>query len=94
MSVIAPQHEHDLTELEPYIIEGVQYSPLKMTYLCNYSGDEEVRCDSCDWTTVVSELPEDSGHVLPDLCPDCAKNDTLGFVRCASPVDGTFPSGW
>lgn len=92
--VIAPQHENDLEELEPYIIEGVKYSPLKMTFLCNYDESLELRCNSCDWTTTVGQLPEDSGRVQPDLCPDCAKRDELGFVRCESPCDGTFPSDW
>lgn len=94
-TVIAPQHEHDLTELEPYIIEGVGYSPLKMTYKSS-SHDEslELRCDSCEWTTTVGELPKDTGYVQPDMCPDCAKNNELGFVRCESPADGTFPAGW
>lgn len=94
MTVTAPQHEMDLQELDPYIIEGVEYSPLKMTYLCNYDESIELRCDSCDWTTTVGELPKDSGRVQPDLCPDCAKTGELGFVRSASPADGTFPSGW
>jgi hypothetical protein len=92
---IAPQHGTDLSELEPYIIEGVAYSPLKMTFLSS-SHDEtlELRCDTCEWTTTVGELPRDSGYVQPDMCPDCAKNGELGFVRCQSPADGTFPSGW
>lgn len=95
MTVIAPQHDNDLQELEPYVIEGVKYSPLKMTFLCNYDDESlEARCDSCEWTTTIGELPEDSGYVLPDLCPDCAKRDELGFVRHASPADGTFPVGW
>lgn len=95
--VIAPQHGHDLVVLDPYIIEGVAYSPNKMTYKCNYDEgdlDLELRCDSCDWTTTLGELPEDAGRVQPDLCPDCAKRSELGFVRCESPADGTFPSGW
>jgi hypothetical protein len=92
---IAPQHGTDLSELDPYIIEGVAYSPLKMTFKSS-SHDEslELRCDSCEWTTTVGELPQDSGYVQPDMCPDCAKEDELGFVRCQSPADGTFPSGW
>jgi hypothetical protein len=91
---IAPQHGVDLAELDPYIIEGVAYSPLKMTFLSNYDESLELRCDSCEWTTTVGELPEDSGRVQPDMCPDCAKEGQLGFVRCESPADGTFPSGW
>ena len=92
---IAPQHAMDLSELDPYIIEGGAYSPLKMTFMSS-SHDEslELRCDSCEWTTTAGELPQDSGYVQPDMCPDCAKNGDLGFVRCESPVDGMFPSGW
>ena len=82
---IAPQHAMDLAELDPYVIEGVAYSPLKMTFLCNYNGDRRVYCKSCDWETTVGELPEDSGRVQPDMCPDCAKNDELGFVRHEPP---------
>ncbi len=92
---IAPQHKNDLTEVEAYIIEGVKYSPLKMTYLStNRDESLEVRCDSCDWETTVGDLPEDCGYVQPDVCPNCAKRNELGFVRSASPADGTFPSGW
>lgn len=91
---IAPQHAMDLTELEPYIIEGVAYSPLKMIYLCNYDESLELRCESCEWTAVVGDLPEDSGRVQPDMCPDCAKAGELGFVRCESPADATSPSRW
>jgi NAD-dependent SIR2 family protein deacetylase len=66
-----------------------------MTFLSK-SHDEslELRCDSCAWTTTVGDLPEDAGYVQPDLCPDCAKAGELGFVRCESPADGTFPAGW
>lgn len=92
---IAPQHDKDLESLgQAYLIDGVAYSPLKVSYLHNYEESLELRCDSCEWTTTVSELPEDSGHVQPDMCPACAKNDQLGFVRCASPADESFPSGW
>lgn len=91
---IAPQHGLDLAELDPYIIEGVAYSPLKMSHLYNHDESLELRCNSCEWTTTVGELPEDSGRVQPDMCPDCAKKGELGFVRCESPADGTFPSGW
>jgi len=92
---IAPQHGTNLAELEPYIIEGVAYSPLKMTFLSSsYDESLELRCDSCEWTTTVGDLPQDSGYVQPDVCPDCAKVGELGFVRCQSPADGTFPSGW
>jgi hypothetical protein len=95
-TIIAPQHDTDLQELEPYIIEDVAYSPLKMTYKSS-SHDEslELRCDSCDWTSTVGELPKKgSSYVQPDMCPDCAKSNELGFVRCESPADGTFPKGW
>lgn len=92
---IAPQHGTDLSELAPYIIDGVAYSPLKMTFLSsNYDESLELRCNSCEWTTTVGKLPEDGGYVQPDMCPDCAKEDKLGFVRCESPADGTFPSEW
>jgi hypothetical protein len=92
---IAPQHGTNLAELEPYIIEGVAYSPLKMTFLSSsYDESLELRCDSCEWTTTVGDLPQDLGYVQPDVCPDCAKVGELGFVRCQSPADGTFPSGW
>jgi hypothetical protein len=91
---VAPQHERGLEELDPYVIEGVKYSPLKMTFLCNYDKSLEVRCNECTWSTTVGQLPEDSGRVMPDMCPDCVKNDQLGFVRCESPADGTFPSDW
>lgn len=92
--VIAPYHDHDLEELDPYVIEGVAYSPLKIASLHNYDDSLELRCDSCDWTTTVGELPEDAGRIEPDMCPDCAKDGDLGFVRTESPADGTFPSGW
>ena len=91
---IAPQHASDLAELEPYIIEEVAYSPLKVSFLCNYDDTIELRCNECTWTATVGDLPEDSGRVQPDLCPDCAKDGELGFVRHESPADGTFPSGW
>jgi len=92
---IAPQHSMDLAELDPYLIEGVAYSPLKMTFLSSsYDESLELRCDSCEWTTTVGGLPQDSGYVQPDMCPDCAKEGELGFVRHESPADGTFPSGW
>lgn len=92
---VAPQHGPDLESLEPYIIEGVAYSPLKMVF--KSSGHDEgleLRCNSCEWTTTIGELPQDSGYVQPDMCPDCAKEGELGFVRCESPADGTFPIGW
>jgi len=93
--IIAPQHGMDLAELDPYIIEGVAYSPNKMTFKSsNYDETLELRCDSCQWTTTVGELPQDSGYVQPNMCPDCAKGGELGFVRCQSPADRTFPSGW
>lgn len=91
---IAPQHGQDLAELDPYIIEGVAYSPLKMTSLHNYDKDLELRCDSCEWTTTVGELPDDDGKIQPDMCPDCAKDGEMGFVACESPADGAFPSKW
>lgn len=91
---IAPQHGVDLIELDPYIIEGVAYSPLKVHSLHNYGESLELRCDSCEWTATVGELPEDSGRIQPDMCPDCAKVGELGFVRCESPADGSFPVGW
>jgi len=92
---IAPQHENDLEELEPYVIEGVKYSPLKMTYKSKSHNESlELRCDSCEWTTTIGKLPNDKGYVQPDMCPDCAKRGALGFVRCESPDDGTFPKGW
>jgi len=92
---IAPQHSMDLAELDPYIIEGVAYSPNKMTFLSSsYDESLELRCNSCGWTTTVGELPEDAGYVQPDVCPDCAKVNELGFVRHQSPADGTFPSDW
>jgi len=92
---VAPQHGTDLAELDPYIIEEVAYSPLKMVFKSS-SHDEalELRCDSCEWTTTVGELPQDSGYVQPDMCPDCAKEGELGFVRCESPAEKTFPSVW
>lgn len=93
-NITAPQHGHDLKELDPYVIEGVKYSPLKMTFLFNHEESLEVRCDSCKWSTTVGDLPEDSGCAQPDVCPECAKNGELGFVRTESPADGTFPSGW
>lgn len=92
---IAPQHASDLSELDPHIIEGVAYSPLKVTFKSSsHDEDLELRCDSCEWTTTVGDLPKETGYVQPDLCPDCAKQGKLGFVRCQSPADGTFPSGW
>ena len=79
---IAPQHERNITELgQAYVVEGVAYDPLQMTSLHNYDADSRVYCKSCEWETTVSELPEDSGHIQPDMCPDCAKKDDLGFVR-------------
>lgn len=102
--VIAPQHEVDLevTGLEPRIIEGVAYSPLKMTFLCNHDDDVRVFCKSCDWGTTVGELPEDGGRVQPDMCPACAKNGEIGFVRHergGNPLDindhsGRAPDNW
>jgi len=91
---IAPQHSTDLAECDPYIIEGVAYSPLKVRSLHNYATDLKLCCDTCEWTTTVGELPEDSGRVQPDMCPDCAKEGQIGFVRCQSPADKTLPSGW
>jgi len=80
--IYAPQHERNISELgQAYIIEGVAYDPLKMSFLCNYDDDVRVFCKSCEWETTVKELPEDSGRVQPDMCPECAKNDELGFVR-------------
>jgi len=80
--VIAPQHGRDLAVLDPYIIEGVAYSPNKMTYLCGaYDDTQEVYCNRCGWETTAGELPYDSGYVQPDLCPECAKEGELGFVR-------------
>jgi len=84
-----------LAELDPHIIEGVAYSPLKVSFkLGDYDESLELRCDSCRWTTTVGDLPQETGYVCPDLCPDCAKQGDLGFVRCQSPADGSFPSGW
>jgi len=91
---IAPQHGNDLAELEPYIIEGVAYSPQKMTFACGYDDEIAAYCNECDWSTTIGKLPEDSGTVVPDKCPDCAKDGELGFVRTESPADGTLPSGW
>jgi hypothetical protein len=92
---VAPHHDKDLSKLEPYIIEGVAYSPLKMTFhSSNHDESLEVRCDSCEWATALGKLPKNLGYVEPDLCPDCAKNGELGFVRCESPADGTFPTDW
>ena len=85
MTIVAPQHEIDLERLEPYVIEGVEYSPLKMTFCCGYDDDVRVYCKSCEWETVLGDLPQDAGYVVPDLCPDCAKNNELGFVRHDSP---------
>jgi hypothetical protein len=80
MTIVAPQHEIDLERLEPYVIEGVEYSPLKIIFYCGYDDGVRVYCKSCEWETVLGDLPQDSGYVVPDLCPDCAKNDELGFV--------------
>jgi len=80
--IYAPQHKRQIDELgEAHIIEGVAYSPLKCSYLSHYDESAPVYCKSCDWETTVEELPEDSGRVQPDMCPECAKNDELGFVR-------------
>lgn len=80
--IIAPQHHLDLAELQPYIIEGVAYSPLKMTYLCGPDrGSDIVYCRSCDWERRASTLPYDSGYVQPDMCPACASRGELGHVR-------------
>ena len=92
---IAPQHGTSLVNNDPYIIEGVAYSPLKMRYLSSsYDESLKLRCDSCEWTTTLGKLPNDMGYVQPDMCPNCAKRDELGFVRCESPADGTFPKDW
>lgn len=85
--IIAPQHELDLETLEPYVIEGVAYSPNKMTYLINADEDRRVYCKSCEWDTTVGELPDDAGRVQPDLCPRCAKAGNLGFVRTEPPAN-------
>lgn len=88
--IYAPQHEPTITELgEAYIIEGVAYSPLKMTFKINAREDRRVYCKSCEWETNVGELPKDSGRVQPDMCPDCAKNGELGFVRCEAPENAS-----
>lgn len=94
MTVTAPTHDKHLEEVEPYIIEDVAYSPLKVSYLMNYDDDIEVHCDSCSWQTTVGQLPEDSGTIQPDICPSCAKRDELGFVRSESPADKTLPRDW
>lgn len=103
--VIAPHHANDLSEVEPIILEGVAYSPLKCAYKSS-SHDEslEVRCNECEWTTTVGDLPrgtgfddeetETSSYVQPNMCPACAKRGDIGFLRCQSPADGTFPVGW
>jgi hypothetical protein len=92
---IAPQHALDLKEVDPYIIEGVAYSPLKVTHKSS-SHDESliVCCNNCEWQTTIGQLPKDGMYVQPDMCPDCAKKQELGFVRCQSPADRTLPSGW
>ena len=94
--IYAPQHKPDIDSIgEAYIFEGVAYSPLKMTFKSSsHSESLELRCNSCEWIATVGDLPEDSGYVQPDMCPECAKNDELGFVRCESPADHTFPKGW
>jgi len=94
--VTAPQHELDLEELEPYVIEEVAYSPLKVTFLSSgYEDDIAVVCGSCDWETTVGDLPEDAGGaVQPDMCPACAKRNEIGHVRHESPADRTLPAGW
>jgi len=92
---IAPQHSTDLAEVDPYIFQGVAYSPLKCAFLS--PGRDEglfVVCDSCEWYCTVGDLPEDTGYVQPDLCPACAERGELGFIRSQSPADGTLPSGW
>lgn len=91
---IAPQHATDLATLEPYIIEGVAYSPLKTTSLHNYDTSLKVRCNSCEWETTVGQLPEDAGRIQPDMCPDCAKRGEIGHLKTQSPADGSFPSDW
>jgi len=79
---IAPQHKRNIDELgQAYIIEDVAYDPLQVSFLCNYDDKAPVYCKSCEWETTVGELPEDSGTVQPDMCPDCAKDGKLGFVR-------------
>lgn len=87
--VIAPGHEPDLDVLDPYVIEGVAYSPLKMTFLHNYDPESPVWCKSCDWERSAGDLPEDAGRVQPDCCPACAKRGELGWVR-SQPL-GTKP---
>lgn len=93
--VIAPGHDRDLEAMQPYVIEGVAYSPNKMSYKSStYDECLEVRCDSCTWKTTVGELPQHGMYVQPDVCPACAKNGDLGFVRTQSPADGSFPTRW
>lgn len=92
---IAPQHAPDLAELDPYVIENVAYSPLKMSFLSpSYAEDIGVYCDSCNWSTTVGELPQDTGYVQPDMCPECAKSGEIGHIRSESPADRTLPKGW
>lgn len=79
--ITAPYHDQDLEDTDPYVIEEVAYSPLKVRFLCNYDGDVVVFCKRCDWETAVETLPEDNGRVQPDMCPDCAKDGEIGFVR-------------
>ena len=80
--VVAPQHSNTIASLgEAFVIEGVAYSPLKMTFMHNCSGDRKVYCESCEWHTTAADLPERSGVVKPDMCPECAKSGEIGFVR-------------
>lgn len=87
MTVItAPQHQPDLDSLDDdgVVIEGVRYSPLKIIHLSSgYDDATPVFCEVCDWTTTVGDLPtsDHGGTIQPDVCPDCAKDGDLGFVR-------------
>lgn len=84
---VAPQHGPDLSNITGYKIEGVLYSPLKVTSLHNYDDKHRIYCRDCDWETTVGELPKDAGRVMPDMCPDCAKDNELSFVD-KDPVEG------
>ena len=80
--IIAPQQKRNIEELgQAYILEGVAYDPIKVTSLHNYDEESRVYCKTCEWETTVGELPEDSGRIQPDMCPDCIKREEIGFIR-------------